>query len=201
MKYTITGFIAALIVITGISIPSPAAALSCMDPAGMLDRYVEDGSFSIFTAIAGETKSFVQQPAATNGDPNRQFDGGYVGQLVNVTETHKGWLADAFWVYHQQDPTWNYLCSSGPVEEGVEAVFIVSNPSGQFDLATVVNTYPADSELAKNLIAALDDSGDQEQNLFEHSKESRLSDLYREIKEMIFLVRIKFAEWKFWKGR
>ncbi len=200
MKQSITGGLLALCMFIGITIPAPASALSCMDPAGMIDMYVEGGTFSVFTAVAGETTSFVQQ-AATDGDPNRQFDAGYVGQVVEVNAVHKGWLSDKFWVYHQQDPTWGYLCSSGPVEEGERAVFIVSNPSGQFDLTTVVNTYPTDSELATNLLAALAESDEQETNLFAHSAESRLSDLRHSIKEMIFLIRIKFAEWNFWKSQ
>lgn len=189
MKQYITGILIALFIVVGSSIPAPAAALSCMDPAGMLDMYTDEPEYLIFTATAGEAMEHVRR-AAVEGDPNRQFSDGYTGQAVTASKAHKGGVSENFYVYHSKNATWGYMCSSGPVTKGEEALFITRQQEGPFGLMTVVNTYPADSDLARDIIRAVSEEGSNANIGVE------MKDLRDEIMEMIFLVRIKLAEWR-----
>jgi hypothetical protein len=179
-------------------IPMQSQALSCLDPASMVEYYVSEPNYIVFTATAGDIKEFVKEKAAA-GDPNTQYDSGYSSQFVEVSEVHKGGVANSLWVYFQKDGTWGYLCSGGPAQDGTEMLYIINQSDGMFALPQVVNLYEADSDMAKNILKAL--AADEEAGepyLDTVSKDDWLSRLKNELKEMAFVIEIKLAEWKFW---
>jgi len=178
--------------------PSISHALSCVDPQSMLEYYVEDQSYVVFSGVASETVEHIKQ-SATDDDPNRQFNEGYTAQLVEVNEVYKGTVASDLWLYHQQNSTWGYVCSSGPVKMGEEMLFIISDQGGYFELPTVVNTYSMDSDIALQIEAALTVENNDPQ-LYELDPTSEKQSLSTQIREMIFLIRIKLAEWRSWSG-
>ena len=182
-------------------IPGQSQALSCLDPAGMREYYVSEPNYVVVTATAGDTKEFVKEKAAA-GDPNMQHDSGYSAQFVEVSEVHKGGVADSQWVYFEKDGTWGYLCSGGPAEKGTEMLYIINQSDGMFALPQVVNLYEADSPLAKDILTALEaeeDSG--EPYLDTVSKDDWVNRLKNELKEMAFIIEIKLTEWKFWLAK
>ena len=200
MKTTIFGAVFATFMFMGFLMPSTSQALSCLDPASMLQYYTTEDDYIIFTATAGEVKEYVKEAADKTGlDPNMQFDSGYTGQYVEVTEAHKGYPEKLQWVYFEKNSTWGYMCSSGPAEVGQETLYIVSQNHGLFELPRVVNTYPADSALAADIIAALEAAEtDNEPMVSEVTTEDWKNRLRTDIVEMIFIVRIKLSEWRWW---
>lgn len=196
MKHILTGLITAIFVTSAV-MPVTAQALSCLDPAGMIEYYVSQDDYQVFTATAGQIVEHVSEKASTDGDPNRQFDSGYSAQYVAVSEAYKGYISDKQWVYHQRDSTWNYLCAGGPVEAGTEMLYVVSQRGGLFDLPQVVNSYAVDSPLATDIVAALSEAG-QEGGVSGVSKEDWKNRLRTQMQEMIFIIGIKLSEWQWW---
>lgn len=196
MKQHITGAVFAVLLVTSLALPQPTQALSCMDPAGMIEYYVDTDDYQVFTATAGEVKEYVFEEADAT-DPNMQFARGYTGQYVEVLESHKGWVDGELWVYYEKNSTWGYMCAGGPAEVGAETLYIVSQNSGMFELPRVVNSYPADSPLAADILAALD-KAESEGGVSEVSKEDWQNRLRDQIREMIFIITIKLGELNFW---
>lgn len=194
MKHTL--FFAGFLLVSFFVTPPQVDALSCMDPASMLEYYQNESQYTIFTAVAGETKEF-DKPGSAEEFEFAVGANGYTGQYVEVSTVHKGSIQDSLWVYHQKDATWGYLCASGPVTEGESALFIVNQDNSTLGLTTVVNSYPVDSSLAQDIIETVD-TGTDESIAFPSTAANWKQDLAREIKEAIFVIRIKFTEWRFW---
>ncbi len=197
MKYTL--FSAVFVIAAIIFIPTQTQALSCVDPASMLEYYQNEPQYTIFTAVAGETKEF-DKPGSAEEFEFAVGASGYTGQYVEVSTVYKGSIQDSLWVYHQKDSTWGYLCASGPVTEGEATLFIVNEDTSTLGLTTVVNSYPIESDLAKDVIEAVD-TGTDESISYTFTADNWKQELAREIKEAIFVIRIKFAEWRFWNAQ
>lgn len=181
----------------GVTSPHLTYALSCLDPASSIEYYIEDEQITIATAVAGETMEHITQPASTDGDPNRAYDAGYVGQRISVLEAHKGYIESEKWVYYNVNPTWGYMCTNQPPEAGVTSVYVLNNSVGAFDLPGVVQVYAVDSQYAESLLAAIK-AGDITGSMRETSAESWTQDLAQTLREMVTILRIRLAEWRFW---
>lgn len=190
MKQFATFFIFILLLT---SVPNSTQALSCLDPASMLENYVSDPNYTIFTATPSDTVEHVQERAAEE----YMFDSGYTGQLLTVSAVHKGTMDSQGWVYYRKDSTWGYLCTNEPPAAGTESLYILSNDNGMFDLPQVVNVYPINSDLANNLLTALAESGAEgyRNDVTEQNLRERIASALR---EMVFVAKIKLAEWRFW---
>lgn len=194
MKTTFLGVFFALSIFTMVVTPHGASALSCLDPAGMIEYYVSDPDYVVFTATAGEQVEYVKEKAT------EEFlqDSGYTGQYIEVDTVYKGYPENKQWVYWQKDATWGYLCAGAPPEEGAEALYIISQPHGVFDLPQVVNVYAVDSTFATDIIAAL---SQEDTETVEVGPEEWQNRLRTDLKEMIFLIRVKLAEFRWWLGQ
>ncbi len=184
-----------LLVLVSIALPQSAAALSCLDPASSIEYYISEEQNTIFTATAGDTVEHITQKASTDGDPNMQYNAGYVGQFVTVSEVYKGSSEAQKWVYYNVNGTWGYMCTNQPPAVGATALYVVNNGTGTFDLPTVVQVFEVDSEYAKQLLAGLTDS---EGYLQETTADNWKEDLGQTLREMVTILRIKLAEWRFW---
>jgi hypothetical protein len=184
--------------------PTSSYALSCMDPEGSTKYFIEDASTVIVTATPKQNKEHVKEKAIKD-DPNMMYDSGFTAQLIEVSKAHKGNAPDSQWVYFQRDATWNYLCSGGPAPIGEEQVYVISKGPSLFDVTSVVAVYPADSQLAKDLIKAAQKANDAAEypetpEVFETDKTYWLTQLHDELKDMAFLIKVKLAEWTAWKN-
>jgi hypothetical protein len=193
MKKFISTFVL-MVVIAGF--PSESFALSCMDPAGMIENYVTEPSYVIVTATAGEMKEYVKEKAIAN-NPNASFNSGYTGQFLDITKAHKGTATDSQWVYFERNGTWNYLCVGEPPKPGTKSLYILNPGDGLFTLQSVAGVYEADSAIAKDIIKALS-SSEEEPAVYEVSKADWMERLRDELKNMAFLIEVKLSEWKFW---
>lgn len=198
MKTIISAILALALMLPGVS-----HALSCMSPEMQMENFGENADFIIFTATAGETIEHVKEPADTTGqDPNRVFNEGYTGQYVEVSELHKGQVSGGLWVYYNQNSTWGYMCAGAPAAAGTEMLYVITAPNGNFGMPFVNSAYAADSAVAQNIItqlAAAEDNGPAYVNFT--TSENWRTDLANEILEMVFLIRIKLAEWRWWKAQ
>ena len=122
-----------LALITLFALPHPAAALSCLNPSEMIEQYASEDEYTVALIAAGTIE--------TTGNEH--------DQSVTTKTLYKGELGTTDTVTFAFDKTWNYLCSGGPAEEGTEAVYVLSDKQ-------VVQVFATDSELAKNLLAAID---------------------------------------------
>lgn len=181
--------------------PTSSYALSCMDPDGMIKNYVEDPGYIIVTAKPTQNKEHVKE-AAKKDDPNMSYDSGYTAQLLEVSKAHKGSSPDSQWVYFERNGTWNYLCAGEPAKVGTENVYIIHQKTGFFDVTGVAGVYPVDSDIAKKLLKELEEVDDENMevpSVYETDKTYWLTQLHDELKEMAFLIKVKLAEWNFWK--
>lgn len=124
-----------LVIITLLALPSSASALSCLNPAEMLEKYATDESYTVALIEAGATE--------TEGDQHNQ--------VITTKEVYKGKLAPTDTVNFTFHETWNYLCSGGPAEEGTQSMYIIRDQQ-------VVQSFAADSELGQNLIQLITES-------------------------------------------
>ncbi len=181
--------------------PNSSYALSCIDPDGMIKNYVEDSSYIIVTARPTQNKEYVKE-AAKKDDPNMSFDSGYTAQLLEVSKSHKGASPNSQWVYFERDGTWNYLCVGEPAKVGTENIYIIHQQSNIFDVTGVAGVYPVDSDIAKKLLkelAAVSTENTEKPSVYEADKTYWLTQLQDELKDMAFFIKVKLAEWKFWK--
>lgn len=186
-------------------LPQQSSALSCLDPEGMIKYYVENTEYQIVLATPTEQKEFVKKEA-DESDPNMMYPEGYTGQFLSVKESYRGGAPDKEWVYFERNGTWNYLCVGGPAELGTEQVFVLRKDTGLFSVTAVAGVYDADSDIAKKLLAELksaDSSDDfaEETQVYEANKDYWTQQLYNELKEMAFWVKLKLAEWNFWLAK
>ncbi len=199
MKHTT--FLSLAVFLAVFLIPTtPASALSCIDPEGMIEYIVENDEYLVVTATPTEQKEHVKE-AADESDPNKSYPTGYSAQLLDVTEVHKGSVQDSLWAYFERNGTWNYLCVGGPAPLDSEQVYVLNQNYEMFGLTTVVAVYEADSDMAKTLLKEVADAETEETpeaTVFEAGKEYWMQNLYDQLKEMAFMVEVKFAEWKFW---
>jgi len=178
--------------------PAQSQALSCIDPMGMKDYIVAEPDYIVVTAVPTEQKEHVKDKAEVD-DVNMMYDSGYTGQFIEVKESHKGGTPDSQWVYFQRDSTWNYLCAGAPPALNTENVYVINFSSNIFQPQTIVAVYPADSELAEDLIEAIGDAEEiVEPEVYEVPKTDWATRLKDELKEMAFVVKLKLSEWKFW---
>lgn len=178
--------------------PGQSSALSCIDPAGMVEHIVSEPDYIVVTAVPVQQKEYVKD-AANKDDVNMMYDSGYTGQFIEVKEAHKGGVPDSQWVYFSRNSTWNYLCAGEPPALKSENVYVINFSSNIFEPQTIVAVYPADSKLAKDLIEAIGDAEEiVEPTIYEVPKTDWMARLHDELKEMAFIVKVKLSEWKFW---
>lgn len=183
-----------------ISVPTQSQALSCIDPEGMVEYIVKDPNSIVVTAKATETKELVDKKADEQ-DPNQMYNTGYTGQMIDISKAHMGTVPDAQWVYFRRDGTWNYLCTGEPPKVGTENIYVLQMPSNSFQLETVTAVYPVDSQIAKDLLKAIDKADSEaEPMIYEVSKADWLTRLHDELMEMAFIIKVKLAEWNWYKS-
>ena len=184
--------------------PTDSFALSCMESSGMFKNYTEESQYTVVTATPKENIEHVKEKAAKD-DPNKMYDSGFTAQRIEVSVAHKGHAPDSQWVYFTRNATWNYLCVSGPAPIGEASVYVIHNEGGLFEMSNVAAVYPADSQLAKNLLKAVKKANTDSENpetpeVFKADKTYWLQQLHDELKDMAFLLKVKLAEWNFWQG-
>jgi hypothetical protein len=182
--------------------PQQSFALSCIDAEGMIEFYVENAEYQVVRATPTEQKEFVKIEA-DESDPNMMFPEGYTGQLLSVEESYRGAVPDKTWAYFERNGTWNYLCVGAPAEIGSEQIYVLHKDSGMFAVTTVAGVYEVDSEIAKKLsseLEAVEDENMEESAVFETTPAFWMEQLKGELIEMAFWVKLKLAEWNFWKG-
>lgn len=181
-----------------VAAPEQTQALSCIDPAGMVEYIVKDPNSIVVTAKATEQVERIDKKAEAN-DPNKGYDSGYTGQFLEISKAHMGTVPDSQWVYFHRDGTWNYLCTGEPPKVGTESIYVLQMPSNNFQLETVTAVYPVDSQIAKDLLKAIDKANsDAEPMVYEVPKADWLTRLKDELTEMAFIMKIKLAEWNWW---
>ncbi len=201
MKYTTIVTLSALVVLIGIP-TAPAAALSCIDPEGMIEYVVDNPDYLVVTATPTEQKEHVQEPADAS-DPNKAYPAGYSAQLLSVEAVHKGSSPDELWAYFERNGTWNYLCAGEPAPLTREHVYVLNQNYDLFGVTSVVAVYEADSDMAKKLLAEVTKATTEETpepTTYETDKAYWMQNLYDQLKAMAFMVEVKMAEWKFWLG-
>ena len=181
--------------------PSQSYALSCIDPEGMIEYIVSNPDYLVVTAKPTQQAEHVKSKAL-KGDPNQMYDTGYSAQFLNISKAHMGTVPDRQWVYFLRDGTWNYLCAGAPPKIGSENIYVIDFSSNLFQPQTVVAVYPVDSVLAGDLLDAIADTEDLgEPTVYEVSKADWVTRLHDELKEMAFILKVKLAEWQFWKAK
>jgi hypothetical protein len=177
------------------TVPTESFALSCIDPEGMIEHIVSEPDYVVVTATPTEQVERVKEKATQEGT----YDCGYTGQLLNVSEAHMGASPESLWVYFHRDFTWNYLCAGEPPKIGTEHVYVINVSTNIFDPSTVVMTYEADSQMAEDLLEAIEDADSEvEPSTYDVSVADWTQRLKDELKEMAFLVELKLAELKYW---
>jgi hypothetical protein len=180
--------------------PQQSYALSCIDPEGMIEYIVSNPDYLVVTATPVEQAERVKNKAVKD-DPNMMYDSGYTGQLLDIQEAHMGMVPDMQWVYFMRDGTWNYLCAGAPPKEGTKNIYVINAPTSVFELQTVVAVYPEDSELADDLLAAIEEADmESEPSIYEVPKADWVTRLHDELKDMAFIIKVKLAEWTSWKS-
>jgi hypothetical protein len=143
-----------------------------------LDTVVGDGTTMVFTGTATEVKNHTQ--------------------VVSVTKAHQGWVAPKVWVTHPWSTDWQYFCSNGPAKAGEPTVFLVTiNEYGSF---SVVQTLPANSDLAKELIANLEKNEDVDAGITEVSAADRASEMRQSIVDLMKALMNMLAELRYWQS-
>ncbi len=179
--------------------PQQSFALSCIDPEGMIEYIVSNPDSIVVTATAIEQAERVKEKAVKD-DVNQMYDSGYTGQFLEISEAHMGTVPDKQWVYFHRDATWNYLCAGEPPKVGTESIYVLNFPASAFELQTVTAVYPVDSELGKDLLEAIEDADSEvEPTVYEVPKADWMTRLHDELKDMAFIIKVKLAEWNFWK--
>lgn len=176
--------------------PFQSFALSCMPENMMIDSYVNDENYVIVKAVAGERVEHVSKPA----EEEYMFDEGYTGQRIAVSQSLKGYIEDDVWVYWNVNSTWQYMCAGAPPTEGTENLYILRKTNDPFSLTTVNAAYPVDSQLVADIETALTEA-EIEGQVNEASPTQWSERLTAELKRMVFILRIKLAEWRFWNAQ
>jgi len=114
------------------ALTSPVAALSCINPMEMNETFAADQTYTVALVKAGTIE--------TAGSEHDQF--------ITTQTLYKGELGTTDTVTFTHNETWDYLCAGQPASEGTQAVYVLQDKV----------VYPPDSELAQNLITAVDTS-------------------------------------------
>ena len=94
------------------------------------------------------------------------------------------------------------MCASGPAEAGETRVYVINPPQGQFSVPQVVNSFPADSELATDLLNAIEANDAQGPAYINFvTSENWKERLRNDLMEMIFYIRLKLGEWRWWNAQ
>jgi hypothetical protein len=195
MKYS--AYLLLFSIIGGISAPATSYALSCMDPASSIENHATNAQYTIVTATAGEVTEYVQNKA-TDEQPFMN-DGGYTGQYISVSESHKGGMDSQAYVYFQKNMSWGYMCTNQPPKAGVASIYVLAKDNSPFGLTRVVQVYSLDSLYANDLLAALELDGATGE-VFERTAASWQAGLAATLREMVFFIRLKLNEWRMWKA-
>lgn len=189
----------ALVALT--AFPGNSYALSCIDPEGAVKYFSEQDDLLIVTAVPKENKEHVKVHA-NKMDPNAAFNEGYTAQHLEVKESHRGSVPDKMWAYFERNGTWNYLCAGEPAKIGTTNVYVLDQADNGFDVTGVAAVYPADSELAKDLLEAVEDNNEDlgTPEVYKTDKAYWVTQLRDQLKDMAFMMKVKLAEWTFWKG-
>lgn len=192
-------FLPVLLGLAFMAAPSPSLALSCIDPVGMIDYIVADPNSVVVTAIPTKQAERVKDKAVED-DVNQMYDSGYSGQFIEISAAHLGTVPDKQWVYFHRDSTWNYLCAGEPPKLNTKNIYVIQVPNSVFELQTVTAVYPVDSELGQDLLEAIKAADSEvEPTIYEVPKSDWLIRLHDELKDMAFIIKVKLAEWNFWK--
>ncbi len=173
-------------------------ALSCMDPESMVEQYVKDG-YTIVTAKPTENKEHVREKADKQ-DPNAMYDSGYTAQYLEIKTSHNGTSPDKRWAYFERNGTWNYLCAGEPPKLGTENIYVLREPQTSFDVVGVAGVYPVNSDIAKAILAELKAADMEAGEVYKTDKTYWVTQLHDQLKDMAFMMKVKLAEWTFWKG-
>jgi hypothetical protein len=184
-----------------IAFPTSSYALSCIDPEGAVKYFSEQDDLLIVTATPKENKEHVKVHA-NKMDPNAAFNEGYTAQYLEIKEAHRGSVPDKMWAYFQRNGTWNYLCAGEPAKIGTSNVYVLDQADSGFGVTGVAAVYPADSKLAKDLLEAVEDNNEDlgTPEVYKTDKTYWVTQLHDQLKEMAFIIRVKLAEWNFWKS-
>jgi hypothetical protein len=182
-----------------ITFPPSAHALSCIDPEGAVQYFVEDANLLIVTAAPQENKEHVKVHA-NKMDPNAAFNQGYTAQYLEIKMSHRGTVPDKLWAYFERNGTWNYLCVGEPPKLGTDNVYVLRQAENEFGVTQVAAVYPADSALANELLKAVKDTQDDfgTPEVYKTDKTYWVTQLHDQLKDMAFLIKVKLAEWTFW---
>jgi len=181
---------------------TPASALSCIDPEGMVEHIVENDDYIVVTASPTEQIEHVKE-VADDSDPNMMYPSGYSAQMLVVDTVHKGSVPDELWVYFERNGTWNYLCAGAPAPLNSNQVYVLNQSYDMFGLTSVVAVYEADSDMAEQLLNEIADATTEETpepTKYEAGKEYWLQNLFDQLKDMAFMIEVKLAEWEFWNA-
>ena len=156
-----------------------AHALSCLPIEDYLESVVKDDETRVFEGTATEvTKNHTQ--------------------VVTVSEAHKGWVPREVWVNHPWSSDWQYFCSNGPAKPGEKTVFIAT--IDQHGLYSVTQTLDANSELAKDFIAALEDAG-ADAGISEATSRERADEILLQVGELLKTLMHMLSELAYWQNK
>jgi hypothetical protein len=181
--------------------PTNSYALSCIDPEGAVKYFSEDADLLIVTAVPKENKEHVKVHA-NKMDPNAAYNEGYTAQYLEVKEAHRGSVPDKMWAYFTRNGTWNYLCVGEPAKIGSESVYVLDQADNEFGVTGVAAVYPADSDLAKELLKAVEDNNEDlgTPEVYKTDKMYWVTQLHDQLKDMAFMIKVKLSEWTFWNS-
>jgi hypothetical protein len=123
-------FILALVTLP--TLPHQAAALSCLNPAEMIEQYATGDTYTVALVQAGAVE--------TVGDTH--------DQVITTKTLYKGALATTDTVAFSFNETWDYLCVGGPAKDGAQALYVLQDKQ-------VVQVFTINSEFGQNLLAAI----------------------------------------------
>lgn len=172
---------AVFVLALGVSVGTPAQALSCLSIDEYLKMVTGDEGTLIFTAEVVE----------------QMDEADYTAEVLNVTEVHQGYVEDNIFVYHEKNETWGYLCNIGPQENiGDTGVYVASRDTiGKYN---VTQRLDVDDILVTNLKADLAEA-EITGEVVELSVTDRLNQIMTTISDMLREITLLFKEYQYWK--
>ncbi len=177
-KSLIIGALAAILLV---GYTPSASALSCLSIDMYLKEVVGDENIVIF-----EGKTTEKIEAA-----------GYTAEVLSVSETLQGYVADTVMVYHAKNETWGYMCNAGPQEVGQSSIYIASvdNTTGKYSVNQRL-------DLSNSAIISLQADLDKEDvvgEVVEFSVVDKQNQLKTTITDLINEIKILLAELVYWQ--
>jgi|GEM_PF-6527742 len=174
-------FVGSLFIVVLFVTPDTSLALSCVSPVDAVEDYLASDSYRIVVASPVEFREFSTHDA----------------QLLDVSQSIKRSAREQEWIYYHKDDTWGYACSGQPPAIGKEMIYVIYDPANYLaDLHTVVQTFEIDSEAGGLLLEASTDT-DHVLPLSASNQEILLS---AEIRKLMTTIRMKLAEWRWWRS-